>query len=203
MSIMVFLVHIAVQFILITFCNGLLSTSVPPLLDVPTYSLSTTDEAGRTGMNILTYATPVSMKPKRIWSIALYKGTVAHENFSRTGQGVLQLLAPEHSKLVEILGRFSGRDIQKKEECRKLGFPWIESNRFKCEILPGCSYYLKIKISDHGMIDCGSHDVALCFVEDMLIQVDAEEGIMPRYLTTGKLRESGIITAQGKVDKKS
>ena len=49
-------------------------TTAPPLLDVPTYSLATVSVDGRTAMNILTYATPVSATPERIWALSLFKG---------------------------------------------------------------------------------------------------------------------------------
>ena len=49
-------------------------TTTPPLLDVPTYSLATTSVDGRTAMNILTYATPVSATPVRMWALSLFKG---------------------------------------------------------------------------------------------------------------------------------
>ena len=51
-------------------------TTTPPLLDVPTYSLATTSVDGRTAMNILTYATPVSATPVRMWVLSLFKGEV-------------------------------------------------------------------------------------------------------------------------------
>lgn len=175
-------------------------TSAPPLLDVPTYSLVTRDENGNTGMNILTYATPVSMRPDRVWSISLFKGTATHDNFSRTGRGILQLLAPCHAPAVRILGGSSSRDTNKKEECEKLGIAWTSSgiDDFP-EVLSNCRYYLKLKrLGD--MIDCGSHDVALCEVESMLVPGGDEAGGKEGpYLNTGLLREMGIITEQGKV----
>ena len=53
------------------------STTTPPLLDVPTYSLATTGPDGRTAMNILTYATPVSATPVRMWALSLFKGCLS------------------------------------------------------------------------------------------------------------------------------
>ena len=41
-------------------------------------------------MNVLTYATPVSVQPSRMWCIGLYKGTLSHENFI-VGTGCLDL----------------------------------------------------------------------------------------------------------------
>jgi flavin reductase (DIM6/NTAB) family NADH-FMN oxidoreductase RutF len=190
------LIRILISLLLFHGTSSLQSTTVPPLLDVPTYSLSTVDETGRTGMNILTYASPVSIHPKRIWCIGLFKGTVAYENFSKTGEGVLQLLAPEHSSIVKTLGGYSGRDINKEEECSRLGFKWFTCDKSKSKLLPGCSYYLKLKMTQHGMIDCGNHDVVLCVVEDMFLPDDQHSSI---HLKTAKLRDLGIITNQGKV----
>ncbi len=178
--------------------NCLQVTSNPPLIDVPTYSLATTDKEGETGMNILTYATPISIRPDRIWSIGLFKGTKAHENFALSGEGVLQLLSPNHAKAVKLLGGSSGRDVDKKEECGKLGLPWISSgNENLPDLLPNCSHYLKIsRVGD--LIDCGSHDLAICKVESMFVPDTAGE-ISPENLSTGRLRELGIITNQGRV----
>mmetsp|Transcript_17463 Transcript_17463/g.26514 ORF Transcript_17463/g.26514 Transcript_17463/m.26514 type:complete len:214 (-) Transcript_17463:176-817(-) len=182
-------------------------TDTPPLLDVPTYSLATKD-GERTGMNILTYATPVSVQPDRIWSIGLYKGTVAHEQFSKTGKGVLQMLKPQHAKLVKLLGGSSGRDVDKREECAKLGFPWITTaddtknkrGEQMPELLPDCVYYLEL--SQVGLlVDCGSHDVAICKVERMYVPSEQESDTdddESYYLNTRSLRNLGIITKQGR-----
>lgn len=149
-------------------------------------------------MNILTYATPISIRPDRIWSLGLFKGTVAHENFANTGEGVLQLLSPNHAKVVKLLGGSSGRDVNKKEECEKLGMSWISSISGELpDLLPNCSHYLKIsRVGD--LIDCGSHDLAICKVESMFVPDDLD-GVVPQNLNTGKLRELGIITEQGRV----
>mmetsp|Transcript_63519 Transcript_63519/g.187516 ORF Transcript_63519/g.187516 Transcript_63519/m.187516 type:complete len:209 (-) Transcript_63519:37-663(-) len=184
-------------------------TSTPPLLDVPTYSLATLGRNGRTGMNILTYATPVSIRPERVWSIGLFKGTVAHENFRDRRSGVLQLLRTPHYKVVKLLGGASGRDVDKEAECAKLGFPWMSMSK-ECEedqneeshlVLPGCASYIKLTLLG-DLIDAGSHDIALCRVESMLTDDDSshEEGNeKPSYLSTAALREMGIITEQGRV----
>jgi hypothetical protein len=79
-------------------------TTTPPLLDSPTYSLATLNLDGSTNHNILTYATPLSVTPLRVWSIGLFKGTRSEENFQRTGMAVLQLLREPHAKLVQLLG---------------------------------------------------------------------------------------------------
>jgi len=184
--------------ILLHYASSLQSTSTPPLIDVPTYSLATKDSNGKTGMNILTYASPASVKPDRMWTIGLYKGTVAHENFSKTGTGVLQLLMPCHAKTVRLLGGSSSRDVDKSYECNLLGFPWIPSDEPDMpELLPDCAYYLRLNLVGN-LIDCGSHDVAVCKVEYMLVQggKKASDG---DYLNTALLRKMGIITDQGRV----
>ena len=55
---------------------------VAPLLDVPVYSLATLNGDGSTNMNILTYASPMGIRPERLWQISLYRGTRTHANFA-------------------------------------------------------------------------------------------------------------------------
>jgi flavin reductase (DIM6/NTAB) family NADH-FMN oxidoreductase RutF len=178
--------------------EGLRATSTPPLVDVPTYSLATVDESGKTGMNIVTYATPISIRPDRIWTLGLFKGTVAHENFSKSGKGVLQLLSPDHAKVVKLLGGSSGKDVDKKSECETLGMPWIsipEDDGELPDLLPNCTHYMKLtRVGD--LIDCGTHDLAICEIESMFT---AETNDSQEHLKTATLRELGIITEQGRV----
>lgn len=206
----------------------LVETSTPPLLDVPTYSLATqgtlslSDDneqksTSTTAMNILTYATPVSIRPDRIWSIGLYKGTTTHENFVTQKEGVLQLLKPEHAPIVKLLGGSSSREVDKAEGCKRLGFRWIskemnvivgnlggvgKDNTMPCDLLPNCACYLKLSLVGE-LIDCGSHDVALCKVESISVATEGSQidGLEPdrEYLNTALLREMKIITDQGRV----
>jgi flavin reductase (DIM6/NTAB) family NADH-FMN oxidoreductase RutF len=186
-------------FLLFGCVQSLQVTSNPPLIDVPTYSLATRGDDGKTGMNILTYATPVSISPDRIWSLGLYKGTVSHENFSKRGEGVLQLLSPKHAKVVKLLGGSSGRDVDKKSECCKLGMSWISSEEDLPDLLPDCSHYLRISRVGE-LIDCGSHEIAICKVESMFVPKDTDESSGRKTnLNTGQLRELGIITEQGRI----
>ncbi|CAJ1949396.1 unnamed protein product [Cylindrotheca closterium] len=187
-------------------------TTVPPLLDVPTYSLATYchKNGGQTGMNILTYASPISIRPDRIWALGLYKGTWTHEQFVSSGEGVLQLLAPKHATLVKVLGGSSTRDVNKQEKCAGLGMPWIpfsaetnndEEESSSIQVLPGCVHYLKVRLVG-DLIDCGSHDLAMCKVESMSVpsgDVGGGDDDTKQALMTSQLREMGIITAQGRV----
>ena len=192
-------------------------TSTAPLLDVPTYSLATevvveNKFTSNTCMNILTYATPVSIQPDRIWSIGLYKGTTTHENFAIRKEGVLQLLKPKHAPIVKLLGGSSSKEVDKAEGCKNLGFPWIKADisntsgnvedtpkrTLPCDILPDCVCYLKLSLVG-DLIDCGSHDVALCKVESIIVSDESNQSGEMEYLNTALLREMNIITKQGRV----
>lgn len=173
-------------------------TTIPPLLDVPTYSLATLNEDGSTNLNILTYATPVSATPQRVWSLGLFKETLSHANFMRTRSCVLQLLTEDHISLIKLLGGTSGRNVDKCAECAKLGFEWEERQQQRqgkhIKLLPGCAYYLEMT-GMGDVVDAGSHVVAICQVNEMLI---SSENTPKGYLSTGRLRELGIINEQGR-----
>lgn len=165
-------------------------TASSPLLDVPVYSLATLAEDGRTNMNVVTYASPVGIRPSRAWAVSLYRGTESHENFFRRKSGVLQLLRSEHSGLMWTLGGLSGRDIDKKAACAQFGLPWSVNASFaREELLPHCASYLAIEEMER--FECGDHDVAICRVAESL----ATGG---PHLTTGELRASELITTAGR-----
>ena len=200
--------------------SALQATSIPPLIDVPTFSLSTVGSDGSSStMNILTYASPVAIKPHRMWSISLYKGTQSHENFAKAQRGILQLLRPDHAsckgdedgdtsgKLIRVLGGNSGRDVDKQAICDELGFQWkkLECNEGEIDngwpkVLPGCVYYLKLELVGE-MIDCGSHDVALCRVVEMISEddsiIDAADEL--DYISTRALRKIDLISEFGRI----
>ena len=185
-------------------------TDIPPLIDVPTYSMATLNAANdnnqlsHTNMNILTYATPVSVRPDRVWAIGLYKDTLSYKNFCRERSCILQLLTEEHIPLIKLLGGSTGETVNKEEECRKVGLGWdrLPTDADKQQdsrlplVLPSCAYYLKLTAIGE-LIDCGSHEVAICKVEEML--VGKEDESKKEYLSTARLRELGIITEQGRV----
>ena len=47
-----------------------------------------------------------------------------NSNNNRINTGVLQLLTYNHAQLVKVLGKKSGRDINKSIACQEAGFPW-------------------------------------------------------------------------------
>jgi hypothetical protein len=204
------------------------TTTIPPLIDVPTWSLSTktsnNDDADAfSTMNILTYASPVATQPYRMWSISLYKGTLSHENFVKERRGILQLLRPEHAlckvdddidegkhgALIRVLGGSSGRDVDKETVCKELGFPWQtleckgeskandDNDENWPKVLPHCVYYLKLELVGE-IIDCGSHDVALCRVVDMVTTSDANTNELD-YISTRELRKMDVISELGRI----
>ena len=149
-------------------------------------------------MNIMTYATPVSVTPNRVWSLGLYRDTLTQENLLRKPVAVLQLLTTEQSSLVRILGGTSGRDEDKKAACAKEGFEWINPDEFLgINVLPDCAAYLFLTVQG-GLLDAGSHlIVPYCQVEGMFTTGDTKS---PKtHLMTSKLRELGIITEKGRV----
>jgi len=172
-------------------------------MDVPTFSLATVGEDGTTNMNIVTYASPVSIQPERLWSIGLVKSSLSHSNFSLQRDGILQLLRPQHASLVKLLGGLSGRDVDKQSDCRNLGFKWQSLDENDCTlplILPDCAHYLKIQCVE--VVDGGSHDVFICKVDGMW-DTEGSKDDDDSYLSTRRLRQLGIITEQGRVSREN
>ena len=145
-----------------TSVNGFSSSSPPPippppLISMPVWSFATASMT-KTSMNIMTFCTPVSVSSPKLWTLSFYHGTLTKDSFlgrsciqegkdftigdlqnsfsikKRRGLsvGVLQLLKFDHRYLVPILGKQSGRDIDKSILCCEKGFSWLRisnSNR--------------------------------------------------------------------------
>jgi flavin reductase (DIM6/NTAB) family NADH-FMN oxidoreductase RutF len=95
--------------------------------DLPVYSLVTCT-GGRLNMNICTYVSAISMKPKQ-YLIAVYKDTKTLDNLMAGSTAVLQLLHRSQSGLVNVLGKKSGRntDKQKYLERKNALITWNEN----------------------------------------------------------------------------
>jgi len=98
-------------------------------LDVPVWSLSTinhnnisSSSSSSSNMNLITYAYPISIKPKIRWAISLYKGSLTHSNFKTNRWGMLQRLSTSHLNAFSILGKQSGYTINKIEALNSLGY---------------------------------------------------------------------------------
>ena len=63
-------------------------------------------------MNIMTYATPVSMHPKH-YILAIYHETKSLANWEMNHKGTLQFLDPDQFRLVSVLGKKSGKSYDK------------------------------------------------------------------------------------------
>lgn len=125
----------------------------------PVYSV-VSREGGAFNMNICTYVTPVSMKPKR-YLIALYEGTKTLANVEKHGEMVLQLLAERQYRLVSLLGKQSGHAVNKIDRLQRRhllttwkGFP----------VLTECPAVIRLKVM--GTLPGGDHRCFLCEVLD-------------------------------------
>ena len=77
------------------------------------YSLVTYDEKDNLNMNICSYVSAVSLKPK-IYSIAVDYSTKTYENLKLNSFVVLQLLSKSHLKIIRKLGKTSGYSLTKR-----------------------------------------------------------------------------------------
>ncbi len=82
------------------------------IIDLPIYSLQTTDKKGSINMNICTYVTAISIKPK-MYSIAIDYNTKTFENLENSSEAILQILSFDNMKLVRNLGKKSGYKLNK------------------------------------------------------------------------------------------
>jgi hypothetical protein len=81
------------------------------------YSLSTLDTDGKINMNIVSYATAATLKPKS-YVIAVYRGTKTHANiFDKSAKEyfLLQGLAKPQSRYIRPLGQKSGLRSQSEQ----------------------------------------------------------------------------------------
>jgi flavin reductase (DIM6/NTAB) family NADH-FMN oxidoreductase RutF len=187
----------------------------PPPISMPVWSLATpsieADKGSpRTSMNVVTFATAVSVAIPKLWVVSLYYDTLTKDSFCEKGTGVLQLLRPSQKVLVPVLGKRSGyeQDFDKKEECSKLGFNWIRSSWIAgkeglVDLLPDCACYIALRLKE--TMPAGDHLVALCEVIETGQWDPNEEEVIPRgdssalrldpstVLYTAELREEGII----------
>ena len=81
------------------------------------YSLVTYDEKDNLNMNICSYVSAVSLKPK-IYSIAVDYSTKTYENLKLNSFVVLQLLSKSHLKIIRKLGKTSGYFFNKENYLR-------------------------------------------------------------------------------------
>ena len=103
---------------------------LPPPISMPVWSLASPFGDDETSMNIVTFATPVSVAPPKLWIISLYTNTKTRQALLDSSVGVLQLLTPSLKHVVPLLGKRSGYEegYSKQTECAKIGHSWIRGS---------------------------------------------------------------------------
>lgn len=138
--------------------------AVPPpyaQLSTPVYSLSTCDaEGGSQTMNLVTYASPISLKPRQ-YAMGVFVGTLTHSNFLATGRGTLQVLGEQHAALFNLLGKTSGRDVDKLAAIANSGFPLLKHGDVHV-LADSCGWMDLAIVGDP--LPSGDHDVVICEV---------------------------------------
>mmetsp|Transcript_11156 Transcript_11156/g.22188 ORF Transcript_11156/g.22188 Transcript_11156/m.22188 type:complete len:470 (+) Transcript_11156:36-1445(+) len=93
---------------------------------------------------------------------------------STKGVGILQLLSPNQSMLVD------GGAMVKKEECAKIGHEWVgigsDDDEERFEVLPHCASYIQINLK--RVTDGGDHDVCIVQVTKTGVWDDVNETVM-------------------------
>ncbi len=149
-------------------------------VNLPVYSVSS-KMADNSNTHIITYASQISVQPKR-FICGIYYGTQALLNIEAFGEFVLQLLAVNQYRLVDLLGKKSGKTIDKISRLRKRK-ELIELNNFY--VLKNCLAVMQLKVV--SSFEGGDHKGFLC---DVVAYKNLNEG---NELTLDTLREKKLI----------
>ncbi len=149
-------------------------------INLPVYSISSRFD-NMYNMNICTYTSAVSMKPKQLM-VAIYNDTKTLEIVNNSTTFVLQLLAAKQYRMVDLLGKKSGKNIDKisRLEKRKLIAEW---NGYK--ILKDALALIELEVVN--TMQAEDHTLFLCTVIDYK---NLNEG---EALTLDNLREHRLI----------
>ena len=129
------------------------------IVDVPIYSLASYDSE-EVNMNICSYVSAVSMKPK-LYMIAIDYQTKTFSNLSATDRAVLQLLHQDHAPLVSLLGKKTGNKVNKAQRLEKKEL-LTEWNGYT--VLKDSCAYISLKVKDRTNIG-GDHELFYFEVE--------------------------------------
>jgi flavin reductase (DIM6/NTAB) family NADH-FMN oxidoreductase RutF len=121
------------------------------------------------------------MQPKR-FICGIYYGTQTLLNIEASGEFVLQLLADTQYRLVDLLGKKSGKAIDKISRLQKRN-ELIEWNNFY--VLKNCLAVMKLKVISG--FEGGDHKGFLC---DVVAYKNLNDG---NILTLDTLREKKMI----------
>jgi len=152
------------------------------------YSLSTLDANGIINMNIVSYATAATLKPKS-YVIAVYRGTKTHTNIfdkSANEYFLLQGLAKPQSKFVRPLGQKSGLRHDKAKYLAKQNISFYSLEGSDYGYLPDCGFVIACKVT--STIPYGDHDLITAEVVKTI-----EDNSAAKLLTTLDLIELAII----------
>ena len=149
-------------------------------VNLPVYSISS-KSGDLHNMHIITYASQISMQPKR-FICGIYHGTQTLINIEASGEFVLQLLADTQYRLVDLLGKKSGKNVDKISRLRKRN-ELMDWNNFY--VLKNCLAVMQLKVI--SSFEGGDHKGFLC---DVVAYKNLNEG---NILTLDTLREKKLI----------
>lgn len=150
------------------------------IIDAQVYSLATYDKE-KVNMNILTYASAVSIKPKR-YAVAVYRDTKTLANLMKNDHAVLQILTTRHLDLVRSLGKRSGHHTDKDHFLKK------KSRLTKwdgLDVLQACAGLIHLKVL--SLQNAGDHELFLFDVFRSASFMTDAELLMLRHLRNKKI----------------
>ncbi|WIA22781.1 hypothetical protein OEZ86_009734 [Tetradesmus obliquus] len=170
--------------------SGIPDTELPPyaLLSTPVYSLSSANAAGKTTLNMITYASPIALRPQRKYALGLYVQSMSYQNVKETGRAVLQILQEPHAKLTQLLGKTSGRDVDKVAQLQQQGF--AVSEEYGLPVLADAVGVMELKVVS-DFIPAGDHEVVVCDVVAWKQLQEDSSSAQPLY--SGFLRDNGFL----------
>ena len=151
-------------------------------VNLPVYSISSSSE-GKVNMNIITYASAISMKPKR-FICCIYQDTQTLINVQKQHAFVLQILSSEQYGLVKLLGKQSGKITDKMKQLEKKN---ELTNWNGYTVLRNALAVMEMKVSD--CFDAGDH---IGFVCDVVAYKNLQHG---HALNLDILRKKKLISA--------
>jgi len=149
------------------------------LPNIPVYSLATYD-GRKVNMNICTYVSAVSMKPKR-YMVAVYHETQSLQNILLSQTAILQVLGKQHVSLVNVLGKKSGLQYDKESYLNKKKCLELWNNR---KVLTACAGLMELK--KIWSKDAGDHTM-------FLFDVKRFQTNHQNVLMLDDLREKGLV----------
>ncbi len=147
-------------------------------VDQPVYSIASIAET-KANMNICSYVTPVSMKPKR-FIVAIYKKTLTLDLVRKNSEFILQYLAQDQYRVVNLLGKKSGYAVDKMQRLKNKIEPFKNFI-----VMKNCLAYVHLNVVE--WLDGGDHWCTLC---DVVSHKNLKKG---KPLTTEYLKKMKII----------